>query len=32
MLKSSPIFRRYGAHLVGKKTFKKKKGLSTLKV
>jgi hypothetical protein len=32
MLKSSPIIKRNGAHLVEKKTFEKKKGLSTLEV
>jgi hypothetical protein len=32
MLKSLSIFKRNGAHLVGKKDVSKKQGLSTLKV
>jgi hypothetical protein len=32
MLKSSPIFKRNGAHLVEKKDIWKKQGLSTLEV
>jgi len=32
MLKSAPIFERNGAHLIEKRTFKKKQGLSTFEV
>jgi hypothetical protein len=32
MLKSSPIFKKNGAHLVEKKDVKKKQGSSTLEV